>query len=233
MRFAQDLLGRRGQGPAVDVVEVAHELQRRNDAEGVEEGRGQAGHHVQVGAGRLDEGEQGGAVDALAEGEDAVEVRLRLDGEIECFEPPVAANVPQVQHRDLVVLHVPHDVGLRELLRGFAEGLHEGVRTEGNSVRRQHGDSSSSVIRITAIVAHFRRRRKARPLRGPPPRPAGGRWCGCARLHAAPRGRGSPRRSHRRAGRPRRPDGPISPRAPPSRTPTPGTSARPGRPRPR
>ena len=74
--FAQDLLGGRGQGGAVDVVEAAEEFQGGDGGEGAQERRRQARDDVEVRGGRVDEGEQGGAVDTFAEGEDTVEVRL-------------------------------------------------------------------------------------------------------------------------------------------------------------
>ena len=76
LSLAQDLLRCRGQGLAVDVVEAAQDIQGRNVREGVEEGRGQAGHDVQVRGGRLDEGEERGAVDALPQRQHTIQVCL-------------------------------------------------------------------------------------------------------------------------------------------------------------
>ena len=136
--LAQNLLRCRGQGLAVDVVEAAQDIQGRNVRERVEEGCGQAGHDVQVRGGRLDEGEERRAVDALPQRQHTIQVCLGLDREVQCLQATVASDVAQVEHPDAVVLDIADDVGFRKFLRRLSEGSNEGVGTEGNGVGRQH-----------------------------------------------------------------------------------------------
>ena len=138
LSLAQNLLRRRGQGLTVDVVEAAQDIQGRNMREGVEEGRGQAGHDVQVRGGRLDEGEERRAVDALPQRQHTVQVSLGLDREVQRLQATISSDIAQVEHPDAVVLDIADDVGFRKFLRRLSEGSHEGVGTEGNGVGRQH-----------------------------------------------------------------------------------------------
>ena len=119
LSLAQDLLRGRGQGRSAHIVETAQELHRGDRGERVEERGGQARYHVQVGGRCLDEGEERGSVDALTEGEDAVEMCLGLNRKVKGLEPTISADVAKVEHRDPIVFDVSDDVGLRELLRGL------------------------------------------------------------------------------------------------------------------
>ena len=107
-------------------------------AEGIEEGRGQSGHDVQVRGGRLHEGEERGTIDALPQRQYAVQVRLGLDREVQRFQTTVPTDIAQVEHPNAVVLDVADDVGFRKLLCGLPKRSNEGVWVEGNGVGRQH-----------------------------------------------------------------------------------------------
>ena len=106
--------------------------------EGVKEGRGQAGHDVQVGGGRLDESKERRAIDALTQRQHTIQVRLGLDRKVERLQATVPSDIAQVEHPDAVVLDIADDVGFRKFLRRLSEGSNEGIWTEGNGVGRQH-----------------------------------------------------------------------------------------------
>ena len=126
--------------------------------EGVEEGRGQAGHDVQIRGGCLDEGEERRAVDAFPQRQHTIQVRLGLDREVECLQATIPSDVAQVEHPDAVVLDIADDVGFRKFLRRLSKGSNEGIWTEGNGVGRQHEAllfEHDWVHMSTTIVAPF------------------------------------------------------------------------------
>ena len=143
LRLAQDLLRGADQRVALDVVEAAHDVQGGKRGEGVEEGGAQLRDHVQVGAGGVDDVEQGGPVDPLPHGEDPVQVGDGLDGEVQLLEPAVPAHVAQVEHGNAPFGDEADDVRAGELVSGLAQGLDQGVRVEGDGVGGEQGGSSS------------------------------------------------------------------------------------------
>ena len=86
---------------------------------------------------------------------------LRLDRKVEGLEASVSADVPQVEHRDVVVLDIADDVGFRELLGLFAEGLDKGIGVEGKVVIRQHGSLLVEHDWLHTIVTHAVRARRS------------------------------------------------------------------------
>ena len=106
--------------------------------EGVEEGRGQAGHDVQVGGGRLDKSEERRAINAFPQRQHTIQMRLGLDREVQRLQATVASDVAQVEHPDAVVLDIADYVSFRKILRRLSEVSNERIWTEGNGVGRQH-----------------------------------------------------------------------------------------------
>ena len=125
--LVQRVLGRRLQGPPVFVEERAEQHQRGYLGKGVEEGRAEAGQHVEVARTGLDEGEEAAAVDTLAAGEDGVEIVQVVDDEVQRLQLAVAAGIHEVHHADVVLGHVVDDVGLGKLGRWLLECRHDGV----------------------------------------------------------------------------------------------------------
>lgn len=125
--LAQRLLGSHLQRRALLGVVAAQDVKGGNLAEGVAEGRAVARHDVEVAGPGLDIGEEARPVDPLAAREDAGEVLLVLDDEIERLQPPVGARVAEVDHLDPVFAHVAHQVGFGKLALRLAEEAHQRI----------------------------------------------------------------------------------------------------------
>ena len=94
------------------LVEVgAEQAQRWQLGEWVDESRAVARQHVQVATASLDKVEQAGAVDALAAGEDGLKVVQVVDDEVQRLEFAVAARIHEVDHLDIVLGDIAHQVG--------------------------------------------------------------------------------------------------------------------------
>ena len=48
-----------------------------------------------------------------------------VDHEIECFQPAIAAGIPEVNHRDVVIIDVADQVGLGKFIAGFVKILNQ------------------------------------------------------------------------------------------------------------
>ena len=95
-------------------------------------------HDVKVRADGVDEIEERGAVHSLPHRQHPLEVGGGLDCKVEGFEPAVAADVTQVEHRYVALADESKDVGPRELLRGLAEFLDERVWIQSQRVGLEH-----------------------------------------------------------------------------------------------
>ena len=106
VRTAQRLLGSHVEGLAVLGVVAAQDVERGDFAEGVAEGRAVARHNVEVARTRLDIGEEARTVHPLAAGEDALQVGLVVDDEIQGLQTPVRPRVTEIDHLDAVLLDI-------------------------------------------------------------------------------------------------------------------------------
>ena len=111
----EGMLGRGSQRMAVLVEEGAEHGDRGNLGEGIEEGGAETWQDIEVARPCLYEGEETGAVDALATGEYGVEIVEVVDDEVERLQPSVATRVHEVHHVDVVVDDVADDVVLGKL----------------------------------------------------------------------------------------------------------------------
>ena len=179
----QDVLGGALQGIPVAVVEAADQVEGGHLGERVDEGGAEPGHHVQVAGIRLHEREQAGAVDALAHGQDPVQVGPAVDDEVQLLQAAVPGHVAEVDHPDVVLLDEPDEVTPGELPSRLLQGLDHLVGIQGELVvhgscswmggngwgRGRHapgpGPETVSAGRSCA--------RPGRPGRTPPARPSG------------------------------------------------------------
>ena len=138
LRLAQNLLRRAGQRISIDVVEPAHDVEARDRIEGIEKRGAQLRHDVKVRADGIDEIEERGAVHALPHRQHPLEVGGGLNRKVEGFEPAVAADVTEVEHRYVALADESKDVGPRELLRGLSEVLDERVWIQSQRIGLEH-----------------------------------------------------------------------------------------------
>ena len=128
--LAQRVLGRTLEGQTVPGEKRGQQAQCGHLGEGVDEGRAEARHHIEVAAAGADEGEEAGTVDTLATGEHGVEIGKAVDGEAERLEFAVAAGIHEVDHPYAIVAYVADDVGLGEVAGRFLQVRHHLVGVE-------------------------------------------------------------------------------------------------------
>ena len=138
LRLAQNLLRRAGQRISVDVVEPAHDVEAWDRIEGIEECGAQLRHNVKVRTGGVDEIEERGSVHALPHRQHPVKVGGGLNRKVEGFEPAVAADVAEVEHRYVALADESKDVGPREPVRGLPDFLDERVWVQSQRVGLEH-----------------------------------------------------------------------------------------------
>ena len=119
--------GGAGQRFAVFVVERAKHAERGQFREGIDESRAEFRHDIEVAAAGLDEGEEAGAVDAFAAGEDFIQIFGVVDDEIQCLQTSVSGGIHEIDMLDLVVADESDDVVLGELGTGLLELFDQGV----------------------------------------------------------------------------------------------------------
>ena len=124
---AQRLLGSHVEGLAVLGVVAAQDVERGDFAEGVAEGRAVARHNVEVARTRLDIGEEARTVHPLAAGEDALQVGLVVDDEIQGLQTPVRPRVTEIDHLDAVLLDITDQIGTREVAARLSEKAYERI----------------------------------------------------------------------------------------------------------
>lgn len=112
------------------VEERAEHTQRRLLAEGVHESRGEARQHVEVAARRLDKREEAGAIDALAAGENGLQVVDVGQHEVERLHLAVASRIQEVDTSNVVFPHEAHDVLAFYLLGCHLQLVYHGVGIE-------------------------------------------------------------------------------------------------------
>ena len=126
--LAQDVLRGVLQRLAFVVIVGAEERQGGDFRERVQESGGETRDDVEVAGTGVDESrEDVGTVDALAVGEDLLEILAAVQHETEGLDAPVTGHIMEVDHRDVVLLDVLDHVRLGELLRTFLEIIHERV----------------------------------------------------------------------------------------------------------
>ena len=112
---AQDLVGCDREWLPILVHIGTEEADRGLIREGVEEGRGEDRHHVEVRGASLHEArEEARAIDTLARGEHLVKVVDVLEDEVELLEAAVGSGVAEVQRMDIVRDDVVDEVSLGE-----------------------------------------------------------------------------------------------------------------------
>ena len=122
LRAQQRLVRGAVEGLAILVEETAQEAQGGNLVERVHEGRPIPRDDVQVTVARFDEGgEQAGAVDPLALGEDRLGVGEAVHGEIQRLDAPVFRGIHKVDHPDFLLPDEGEHIGPGEVFRHFAQ----------------------------------------------------------------------------------------------------------------
>ena len=155
--LAEDLLRGAGEGVALHVVEAAHDVEGGQLREGVQERGAQLRHHVEVGAGGVDEVEQRRPVDPLPHRQDPVQVVGRLDREVQHLQPPVPAEVSQVEHGNALLGDEVDDVGAGELVRLFSERTNQRVGVQGKGVDLRHGGPPLRAVPNVSAVSDMLR----------------------------------------------------------------------------
>ena len=137
VRTAEGLLGSHVERFAVLRVVAAQDVHGGNPAEGIAERRAVARYDVQVARPGLDVGKEARPVHAFAAREDALQVILVVDDEVERLQAAVGPRITQVDHFDSVLPDIPDDVRTGESCPGLSEKAHQRVGIE----RRVHNIS--------------------------------------------------------------------------------------------
>jgi len=151
--LAEDLLRGAGEGVALHVVEAAHDVEGGQLREGVQERGAQLRHHVEVGTGGVDEVEQRRPVDPFSHRQDPVQVVGRLDREVQHLQPPVAAEVSQVEHGNALLGNEVDDVGASELVRLLSERTNQRVGVQGKGIDLRHRGPPLRVVPVVSTVS--------------------------------------------------------------------------------
>jgi hypothetical protein len=51
-----------------------------------------------------------------------------VDHEVERFQPAIASGVPEIDHRNIVVVNIPDQIGFGKLITGLVEVLYQRTR---------------------------------------------------------------------------------------------------------
>ena len=95
------------------LIEVrAEHGEGRDFSEWVDEGGTETRNSVEVATAGTDKGEETRTVDALAAGQDRIQILLVRNDEIECFQSTISRRIHEVDHLDIVLTDERDDVGL-------------------------------------------------------------------------------------------------------------------------